>query len=152
MSGGYQHPQATLPFLEGDTIALDSTTFGKHLLIHGLSSEHTLWNWKTGEQIVVRHQFDVQRILLPDAPLPPERTDTLPPGTWDFAFISPRAFMLATVDGPGSIELFMFEATSSSEGPVHVASLRLPELQQGQELTSITTHSAPFLAHPIRGS
>ena len=155
MSQNSTHPnaakhflEATIPFHIGSCfVQIVDDVVGMFFWVHGPG--FVIWNWKTGERIVVRHQFDVQRILLPDAPLPQERPDTLPPGTWDFAFISPRAFMLATVDGPGSIELFTFEGTSSSQGPVHVASLRLPELQQGQELTSITTHSAPFLAHPI---
>lgn len=54
MSGGDPHPEAGRPFLEGDTIALDSTTFGPYILIHGLGDLHTLWNWKTGEMVTVR--------------------------------------------------------------------------------------------------
>lgn len=54
MSTGGLHPEAGRPFLEGETIALDSTTFGPYLFIHGLGSVHTLWNWKTGDMLTVR--------------------------------------------------------------------------------------------------
>ncbi|KZV76088.1 hypothetical protein PENSPDRAFT_498035 [Peniophora sp. CONT] len=54
MSSGTTHPAAALPFLEGETIALDTTTFGPYLFIHGLGDIHTLWNWKTGEMLTVR--------------------------------------------------------------------------------------------------
>ncbi len=158
MSQNTSHPDAAKPYLSAIIpfhigscfVQIVDDIVGMFFWVHGPG--FVIWNWRTCEQIVVRHNYDVQRILPPaDAPFPlPERTGVLPPGTWDFGFISSRAFMLTTVDGPGSIELFTFNGNSSSDPPIHVASLRLPELQEGRELISITTHSAPFLTHPER--
>ncbi|KZV71861.1 hypothetical protein PENSPDRAFT_733865 [Peniophora sp. CONT] len=51
MSSGAMHPEAARPFFEGETITLDSTTFGPYLFIHGTDGIHTLWNWKTGDML-----------------------------------------------------------------------------------------------------
>ncbi|KZV62917.1 hypothetical protein PENSPDRAFT_657772 [Peniophora sp. CONT] len=51
MSSGALHPEAARPFFEGETVALDSTTFGPYLFVHGLNGIHTLWNWKTGDML-----------------------------------------------------------------------------------------------------
>lgn len=80
----------------------------------------------------------------------------LNPGTWDFAFLSERAFMLTILGGHGSIYIYTFkggkpEQEMSSKGsqylaaPRHVATLHLPALQDRQEIHHFSTHSAPFL-------
>lgn len=77
MSNGTLHPEAAVPFLEGETIALDSTTFGPYLFIHGLNTMHSLWNWKTGDLLTVRcylwlNHMDIALRLIqhPENPLP----------------------------------------------------------------------------------
>ena len=77
----------------------------------------------------------------------------LPPGTWDFAFLSSRAFFLTSADASGSIELFTFKSRESGApdiiSPKHVVSLRLPELVEGRDVRNFSTHSAPFLGGDI---
>ncbi|VDB82790.1 unnamed protein product [Peniophora sp. CBMAI 1063] len=51
MSSGAQHPAASHPYLESETIGLDTTTFGPYLFVPGTRDFHTLWNWKTGEMV-----------------------------------------------------------------------------------------------------
>lgn len=70
----------------------------------------------------------------------------LPLGTWDFAFVSSRAFILTSTANPGSVEVFSFDGHASNSEPTHIASLRLPGLAVGQEIHNFTTHSAPFIA------
>lgn len=124
---------------------------GMFFWVHGPG--FVIWNWKTGEKIVVCRRPDTLHTLQlahPVLTLIQERTGfELPLGTWDFAFISSRAFILTSIQETGSIELFTFDASPGSSEhltPTHVASLQLPPLQIGQTMHSFTTHSAPFLA------
>ncbi|KAH7925961.1 hypothetical protein BV22DRAFT_1194726 [Leucogyrophana mollusca] len=100
-----------------------------------------LWNWVTGREIV------------------DQTNSQLPPGTWDFSFLSSRAYMLTCATGHGSIEIFTFSggedesqppsnsAPKSSPPPlVHVASLKMPPLQPDVHLVNFQTHTGPFVA------
>lgn len=91
----------------------------------------------------------------------------LPAGTWDFAFLSNRSFMITATGDNGTIELFSFSGdggrTSDSApaatavtpedhinnplivSPTHVATLHLPSLVLGQEIQNFSTHSGPFI-------
>lgn len=92
----------------------------------------------------------------------------LNPGTWDFAFLNERAFMLTVLGGKGSISIHSFgggraeaEAQAKAKGqplgsykrkpPVHVATLWLPALEAGQEIHHFSTHTAPFLGGDLTG-
>jgi len=75
----------------------------------------------------------------------------LPPNTWDFSFLSNRAYMLASCAQQGSIEVYSFQSSSestesSSVGSTHVASLMLPDLQEDIMLAHLSTHTGPFHA------
>ena len=91
----------------------------------------------------------------------------LPTGTYDFAFISSRAYMITVTTNYGSIELYTFSGgdddyassnnvpQSPSIGyrllPTQVAILGLPPTNPGQNLRRFLTHSAPFVAKPTPG-
>ncbi|CCM03957.1 uncharacterized protein FIBRA_06111 [Fibroporia radiculosa] len=87
----------------------------------------TIWNWKTGEVLVCCDM------------------DDLPPGTWDFSFLSNRAFMLTTTRDMGTIELYAFGGDTATRAPAHVATLQLPPVRLGRELQQFSTHSGPFV-------
>ncbi|TFK51304.1 hypothetical protein OE88DRAFT_1659202 [Heliocybe sulcata] len=60
-----------------------------------------IWSWKDGRVCV----YDTE--------------PTLNPAAWDFAFLSPRAYMITYTGAPGSIELFTFSTESQApSGPV----------------------------------
>ncbi|EGN97719.1 hypothetical protein SERLA73DRAFT_184538 [Serpula lacrymans var. lacrymans S7.3] len=96
----------------------------------------TLWDWKSGKFLIDRSSLQ------------------LPSGTWDFSFLSSRAYMLTCTAGQGSIEIFTFadetrnDSTTASIGalPVHVASLLLPPVLPGVHLMNMHTHTGPFAA------
>lgn len=116
-----------------------------------------VWNWRTGEMLVVRQPSGVLGAL-PLAHQPEQLAQLrtgfdLPPGTWDFAFLSPRAFLLTSTDGSGAIELFTFKSHQAGSTdvapPKHVVSLRLPELVVGRDVRNFSTHGAPFLGGDV---
>ncbi|KAJ7614974.1 hypothetical protein FB45DRAFT_1064586 [Roridomyces roridus] len=95
-----------------------------------------VWNWHTG-------------VLLADV-----RVHTDEPG---FQFISPRAFVTASTTHSGWIDLFVitpFAKAPDSEGAVHVARLRFPELARmsPRMLQAIEIYSGPLCGTPIRRS
>ncbi|KAI0795917.1 hypothetical protein C8Q75DRAFT_744368 [Abortiporus biennis] len=96
-----------------------------------------IWNWHTGELVVRALQSELHH------------------GTWDFSFLSSRAFMLTTIGGSGSIEIYSFSghAITHEDGslvpPAHAASLRLPDLKDPYEIRKFSTHSSPFLGGNI---
>ncbi|KIN93366.1 hypothetical protein M404DRAFT_1009005, partial [Pisolithus tinctorius Marx 270] len=119
----------------------------------------TLWNWKTGKVVVNQSTFHI------------------PPNTWDFSFISNRAFFVTTVQTYGTIDIFTFDgdptesdqSDSSSSAPsfepsttyrfitqpksnvTHVASLHLPPTLPHIRVVNLSTHTGPFLARPPSG-
>ncbi|KAH7886541.1 hypothetical protein F5I97DRAFT_1966709 [Phlebopus sp. FC_14] len=92
----------------------------------------TLWNWKTGKQVV---SLD---------------GDALPPGLCDFSFISNRAFFSTTIARGGMIQIFTFGHEPSHpdtvDDIVHVTNLVLPPLRPAVHMINLTTHTGPFLA------
>lgn len=73
--------------------------------------------------------------------------DNLPDQAWDFSFISPRAYILTSCGGSGSIEIFSFVSMPSYR-PAHRATLRLPQLQYLSYINHLLTHTAPFMGRP----
>ncbi|KIP07609.1 hypothetical protein PHLGIDRAFT_413636 [Phlebiopsis gigantea 11061_1 CR5-6] len=141
ISTNAKHPSAAkaclsapIPFQVGTCfIQIVHDVVGMFFWLHGPGL--IVWNWRTGEMLVLRTGFD------------------LPPGTWDFAFLSPRAFLLTSTDGCGAIELFTFRSRAAGAAdvaaPRHVASLRLPELVAGRDVRNFSTHGAPFLGGDV---
>jgi hypothetical protein len=80
-----------------------------------------------------------------------------PSDGWDFDFVSPRAYVLASCRDAGHLDLFTFGplsplphspgGTFQQRTGTHAARLRLPLLQPGVSLTRCTVHSGPFEAH-----
>ncbi len=113
-----------------------------------------IWNWRTGQQVVVCHPLFPIALTHLTSHLEQFRTGfDLPESTFDFAFISSRAFMITTTHGHGAIELYTFdahlppsiEALSLDGRPTHIVSLSFPEVLPGVTMRSFSTHSAPFL-------
>ena len=83
----------------------------------------------------------------------------MPSSTWDFSFLSSRAYMLTTTAGPGTIELFCFRGRPDAGAPgegredtsAHAATLLLPRLRAGHEPHHFATHSGPFVRYQTRG-
>ena len=94
---------------------------------------------------------------------------SIPLGTWDFSFISNRAFFVTSCHGSGSIEIFTFEeddtATSAPDSRsqplqqsrtntgtnckvAHVTSLSLPPIHPHIQVSTLHTHTGPFMARP----
>ncbi|KAJ7203782.1 hypothetical protein GGX14DRAFT_501344 [Mycena pura] len=103
-----------------------------------------LFNWRTGRALV-------------DLAGP-----QLPRSLSDFALLSPRAYILASVNdaayipgmgekGLGELHLFAFDGARGDE-PDHVATLQLPRVRRERELERIVVHSGPFCARPIPGA
>ncbi|KAI0738201.1 hypothetical protein C8Q80DRAFT_1347854, partial [Daedaleopsis nitida] len=109
-----------------------------------------VWNWHTGTPIMVR-RLKIPSSLLTVYSKMSSGVD-LPSGTYDFNFLSNRAFMLTATDGDGSILLYSFD-DGSSHPPTHakVARLHLPPTLPGRALREAFTHSAPFVAQPTAG-
>ncbi|KAL6306507.1 hypothetical protein BKA93DRAFT_729237 [Sparassis latifolia] len=133
------HPQARstevrapIPFSLGSSfVQIVDDIVGMFFWVHGPGL--IIWNWMTGEILVYCIGFD------------------LPAGTWDFAFLSNRAFMLTATAGSGSVEIFSFSGHTRSRVPTHVAKLNLPRLKHGQEPHHFSSHSGPFVHGPIAG-
>lgn len=86
----------------------------------------------------------------------------LPSGTYDFGFLSSRAFLLTVTTGHGSLALYTFNGDGDSSlmtdqsksisalvpsPPMQIAVLNLPTIQPKEDLHRFTTHSPPFVAH-----
>ncbi|KAJ7453673.1 hypothetical protein B0H11DRAFT_271887 [Mycena galericulata] len=153
-SGGLRpHPLASAPRLSFD---LRDDTFQRIFLqiaddVVGLlfrtsqregSLRLVLFNWRTGTQLVdlTGPQF--------------------PHSVGDFALLSPRAYILASVNdtsympgrprGIGEIHIYTFDGTRAIE-PTRVAILQLPHPHPHRHLNRIVAHSGPFCAGPLPG-
>ncbi|KAH9850994.1 hypothetical protein C2E23DRAFT_887019 [Lenzites betulinus] len=154
MSDNKPHPLAAVPELsvpvpfpnDRSFIQIVDDIIGMFFWIHDLAL--VLWNWRTGKIVA--------KCIGPD----------LPPGAYDFAFLSNRSFMITvTGGGPGSIVIYTFSVdadTSQPEQahappmaqrlpPTKVAILQLPPVKLGQGPSRFQTHSAPFVARPTPG-
>jgi hypothetical protein len=111
-----------------------------------------VWNWKTSNMLVVSFQLPLFRFttFIRKKYVTDREQDRLPPGIWDFSFLSNRAFILTSRAGTGSIEIYSFENNPSITVPTHIASLQLPALQPDVELVLFSTHSGPFTTLPSR--
>ena len=115
-----------------------------------------IWNWHTGALLVVRNILDTCLNDTNSQGSQSQNESHLPFGTWDFAFLSPRAYMLPRIGNSGSIDLFSFEdckptsktQSGSPASPTHVLTLCFPNLQGNRHLRSIGSHSAPYLGKP----
>lgn len=140
--------QAPIPFEVGTCfIQIVHDVVGMFFWLHGPGL--LIWNWRTGNMLVVR-QLPSMFAALPLAHHPHHQFRSgfdLPPGAWDFAFLSPRAFFVTSTIGDGSIEVFSFDDRQGGEivPPKHVASLSLPHLAVGRRVANFSTHSSPFL-------
>lgn len=134
ISTNKQHPQAAKPCLIAPVPFTIGTCFiqivqdvvGMFFWLHEPSL--LVWNWRTAEVLVLCTAID------------------LPRGTWDFAFLSNRAYLVTSIGGNGSLELYTFGPDCFPvASPRHAVTLRLPEIKQGRAVINISTHSAPFL-------
>jgi len=107
-----------------------------------------IWNWKSGTLLVVSPIGILIERMRIDIP-PKYVTDYghLPPGIWDFSFISNRAFILTSRDLGGSIEIYSFQNPPTEPALTHVASLCLPALRPTITPALFSTHSGPFTSH-----
>ncbi|KAF8057527.1 hypothetical protein FPV67DRAFT_1456141 [Lyophyllum atratum] len=101
-----------------DIIAVLLTTWYQRLLI---------WNWKEG-------------ILISDSS---QDGHHLPEYTADFSLISPRAYILASREGSGVIQIYAFESEAGF-CPWHITTLCLPGLAENVRVRNLTTHTGPF--------
>ncbi|KAJ7748772.1 hypothetical protein DFH07DRAFT_560708 [Mycena maculata] len=102
-----------------------------------------LFNWRRGIELVdlVGPQF--------------------PPSVSDFAILSPRAYILASVNdcsympggprGVGEIHIYTFNGTRQNH-PARVATLQLPHHNPTRYLVNMIAHSGPFCAGPLPGA
>lgn len=80
----------------------------------------------------------------------------MPSHTWDFSFLSSRAYMLTTTAGPGMIELYSFRGrpdagAAEEDTSTPVVTMLLPPLRVGHEPHHFATHSGPFVRYQTRG-
>ncbi|KAF8625451.1 hypothetical protein AX17_006852 [Amanita inopinata Kibby_2008] len=94
-----------------------------------------LWHWKDGRIISDTEEGGYR----------------MPRASWDFALISPRSFIVTSILGSGAILLYRFSYPEKTH-PVHVATLRLPEIQNNRFVVFLSSHSGPFLANPPEGT
>ncbi|KAI0370752.1 hypothetical protein BV20DRAFT_1035699 [Pilatotrama ljubarskyi] len=139
------HPQAAVPELtmllpsqmDSSFIQIVDDVVGIFFWMHGPGL--VIWNWRTGQTMVRQLGFD------------------FPTGTYDFAFLSSRAYMITVTSGSGSIDIYAFGDGPNShhppilQPPTKVAVLRMPPIKVGQSLRRFKTHSGPFVARPTRG-
>ncbi|KAI0338709.1 hypothetical protein BDW22DRAFT_1487401 [Trametopsis cervina] len=94
-----------------------------------------IWNWHTGVVLVAQSAKDVDF-----------------PTQCSLAFLSPRAYMIASWGDPGSLDLYEIRDSAASFDttgpPAHVLSLRLPELRPHRKLDRTITHFSPYLTNP----
>ncbi|KAJ7067253.1 hypothetical protein C8F01DRAFT_663353 [Mycena amicta] len=103
-----------------------------------------LFNWKTGTALL-------------DLAGP-----QLPHSVSDFALLSARSYILASVNdalylpgrakGTGELHLFAFDGKHRYSDPDHIASLQLPPPHPNRLLERVIVHSGPFCAGPIPGA
>ncbi|KAI0354450.1 hypothetical protein OH77DRAFT_1404967 [Trametes cingulata] len=152
------HPKAAVTQLEipipfeaqNSFIQIVDDVVGMFFWMHGPAL--VIWNWRTGRVMVKQLGFDT------------------PAGTYDFAFLSSRAYMITVTAGSGSIHIYTFSDPDSSlpptqpqpislssprsaepSSPTRVAILRLPTVKIGQDVRRFQTHSGPFVARPTPG-
>ncbi|KAH8105215.1 hypothetical protein BXZ70DRAFT_904443 [Cristinia sonorae] len=138
--------QTPVPFQIGNCfIQIVHDVVGMFFWLHGPGL--IIWNWRKGETLVACLPQDDRPLgHTPMIPQQPTITSELPPGTWDFAFLSNRAYVLSTIGGRGSIEIYSIEDDDNGgERTVHVASLMMPDLKGGVGMHHFTTHSPPLL-------
>ncbi|KAI0033215.1 hypothetical protein K488DRAFT_85136 [Vararia minispora EC-137] len=98
----------------------------------------SIWNWRTGQELV---HF---------------REDASPDRTSDFAFLSPRAYLLT--DRSGLVHLYPLDgAPAPPNSPSNTRSLppddarrvtlALPALDRGHELDYVACHTGPFVSN-----
>ncbi|KAI0065127.1 hypothetical protein BV25DRAFT_1822244 [Artomyces pyxidatus] len=135
------HPDAKCPVLEfrtagaihGSTIQIADDVVGIYFWtpLHGV----LVWNWMTGERLVY-FQGD---------------HGETPEDIWDFALLSSRAYMVTTLTGGGTIEIYTFGddlSRDSGQEVTLVATLCFFELHPmyGNLLIEATTTTGPFTA------
>nr|GAT53420.1 predicted protein [Mycena chlorophos] len=88
----------------------------------------------------------------------------LPHSISDFALLSPRSYILASVNvqsyipghgmhrGTGELHLYAFDGTRRNTDPDHIASLQLPAPHPGRLLERVIVHSGPFCAGLVPGA
>ncbi|KAF8344607.1 hypothetical protein F5887DRAFT_1202729 [Amanita rubescens] len=142
MSTMGRHPKAQEPELRFSIRHRINTAFVQIasdvlavFLTLGFQTRLILWNWEADQ-------------LLSDSD---ENQYPIPPISWDFALISPRAFMITTIDDDGAILLYKFSCADDPI-PVHVVTLRMPPLLDDRSLLFLSSHSGPFLAKPPHGT
>ncbi|TCD61584.1 hypothetical protein EIP91_008187, partial [Steccherinum ochraceum] len=142
--------QTPVPFQIGNCfIQIVQDVVGMFFWLHGPGL--IVWNWRTGEALVAclpdGRPLGVHAVLLRQ----PAITAELHPGTWDFAFLSNRAYFLTVIGGRGSIEIYTINDASEDglSGSIHVASLLLPETKADVEMHNFSTHSSPFLGGDV---
>lgn len=144
ISTNVKHPKARfnqlrapIPFELGSSfIQIVDDVIGMFFWVHGPGL--IVWRWATAEVLVYCIGLD------------------LPMGTWDFSFLSNRAFMITSTSGAGAIDLYSFSGKAPAwpnplPPPTHVATLSLPPLKEGQELHHFSTHSGPIVHGPMPG-
>ena len=143
--------QTPIPFQIGNCfIQIVGDVIGMFFWLHGPGL--IIWDWRRGKTVVACLPQDHR--LMPQVPLEPQEpviASELQPGTWDFAFLSSRAYILTTAGRCGSIEIHKInDSGDDSTGPTtHVATLLLPALKDGLEMHHFSTHSSPFLGGNI---
>ncbi|KAI6021043.1 hypothetical protein EDC04DRAFT_3068226 [Pisolithus marmoratus] len=107
------HPEARLPTLCTSVLLPITNAFmqivddivGMLYFIEPERPHITIWNWKTGKVVVLY-------CLVYEANLhcvQNQSTFHIPPNTWDFSFISSRAFFVTTIQTYGTIDIFTFD-------------------------------------------
>ncbi|KAI0329467.1 hypothetical protein GY45DRAFT_1371545 [Cubamyces sp. BRFM 1775] len=135
---------APIPFQVGTSfIQIVDDVIGVFFWVHGPGL--IIWNWRTGRIVVQCLEFD------------------LPTSTYDFGFLSNRAYMVTVAHGQGYIEIYTFnadeDATPQTQSPplagrrppVRIATLLLPPVKAGKNLQRFATHSGPFVGRPTPG-
>ncbi|KAI0044573.1 hypothetical protein FA95DRAFT_247444 [Auriscalpium vulgare] len=122
--------------LRGCTIQVVEDVVG----LYNWSPTHgaVVWNWKTGETLMM---FDEA---------------TSPRHIWDFAFLSSRSYAVTIIHNGrvdprrfgGSIEIYTF---GSTPGPVHVATLQFPDITPWCHVAELNAMSGPFTARVSPG-
>jgi hypothetical protein len=102
-----------------------------------------VWTWMDGSLLIVSTRPST---LHPELTLEQDHhNDDLPLDTWDFSFLSPRAYILTSSADQGSIHIFTFESPAPSSS-THIVTLLLPELEDHVIVQYLTTHTGPFQA------
>lgn len=70
----------------------------------------------------------------------------LPRDMSDFAFVSPRAYLMISMADHGSLQIFTFEDSDRSL-PVHAVTLNLPDVIAEAHIEHMDTHCSPFFTH-----